>query len=141
MTIAAPIAGGKRLGFEWTNTFVPSRKSAYILNTDRQLERIVHPRLSGERPTGPLMVRSRITFAKPNFGDNAIEIILDAGGDGFLTLNGHGLGRYWEVGPQRAYFIPKTWLKAQNILEFTATPGRLGDRINAAELRALKMIE
>ena len=141
VTIAAPIAGGKRLGFEWTNTFVPSRKSAYILNTDRQLERIVHPRLSGERPTGPLMVRSRITFAKPNFGDNAIEIILDAGGDGFLTLNGHGLGRYWEVGPQRAYFIPKTWLKAQNILEFTATPGRLGDRINAAELRALKMIE
>jgi hypothetical protein len=141
VTISAPISGGKRMEFDWTNTFISTAKSAYNLNTDRQLQRIEHPRLNGDRERGPLVVRSQITFPKPNFGDNATEIVLDAGGDGFLTLNGRGLGRYWEAGPQRAYFIPRTWLKSHNVLQYTATPGRLGDRIKAAELRALRMVE
>jgi hypothetical protein len=36
---------------------------------------------------------------------------MEANGDGFLYLNGHGLGRYWQVGPQRDYFLPACWLK------------------------------
>jgi hypothetical protein len=140
-TIGAPAFGGKRLGLEWTNSFVPKGSSNYSLDSTSPLQRIEHPRLSGDRPKGNLLVRSKITFAKPNFGSNATEIVLSAGGDGFLTLNGKGLGRYWEVGPQRAYFIPRNWMKDQNVLEYTCTPGRLGDRIKAAELRALKMVE
>ena len=142
VTIAAPISNGRSLGFDWTNKFVETKTSAYNLDTNRQLARIEHSRFTTDKPAGaPLVVRSRITFAKPNFGGNATEIVLDAGGDGFLTLNGHGLGRYWEVGPQRAYFIPRNWLKSQNVLEYTATPGKSGFRINAAELRALPMVE
>jgi hypothetical protein len=58
-----------------------------------------------------------------------------------LYLNGQPLGRYWEVGPQRAYFLPSTMLKDENVLEYTAKPGKLGDRIKAAQLRPLPMVE
>jgi hypothetical protein len=31
-------------------------------------------------------------------------------GNGFLYLNGHALGRYWNVGPQHDFFLPECWL-------------------------------
>ena len=27
-------------------------------------------------------------------------------------MNGHNLGRYWSVGPQRTLFVPAPWLNA-----------------------------
>jgi hypothetical protein len=35
---------------------------------------------------------------------------LVAGGNGFLYLNGHAIGRYWEAGPQHDFFLPECWL-------------------------------
>ncbi|HUC86404.1 MAG TPA: beta-galactosidase, partial [Candidatus Acidoferrales bacterium] len=35
---------------------------------------------------------------------------LDATGNGFLYLNGHAIGRYWQVGPQHDFFLPECWL-------------------------------
>ena len=35
---------------------------------------------------------------------------LYATGNGFLYLNGHPLGRYWEAGPQHDFFLPECWL-------------------------------
>jgi hypothetical protein len=35
---------------------------------------------------------------------------LNASGNGFLYLNGHPLGRYWQAGPQRDFFLPECWL-------------------------------
>jgi len=32
-------------------------------------------------------------------------------GKGFVFLNGHNLGKYWEVGPQQTIYIPAGWLK------------------------------
>jgi Glycosyl hydrolases family 35 len=31
-------------------------------------------------------------------------------GNGFLYLNGHALGRYWQVGPQHDFFLPECWM-------------------------------
>jgi hypothetical protein len=31
-------------------------------------------------------------------------------GNGFLYLNNHALGRYWNVGPQHDFFLPECWL-------------------------------
>jgi hypothetical protein len=36
---------------------------------------------------------------------------LEATGNGFLYLNGHAIGRYWQVGPQHDFFLPECWLK------------------------------
>jgi beta-galactosidase len=32
-------------------------------------------------------------------------------GKGTVWLNGHNLGRYWEIGPQQTLYIPAEWLK------------------------------
>jgi hypothetical protein len=38
------------------------------------------------------------------------RLLLDATGNGFIYLNGHQLGRFWQKGPQREYYMPETWL-------------------------------
>ncbi|MGA3065441.1 MAG: beta-galactosidase [Tepidisphaeraceae bacterium] len=40
------------------------------------------------------------------------KLHLNAGGNGFIYLNGHPLGRYWDVGPQTDFFLPGCWLNA-----------------------------
>ena len=35
---------------------------------------------------------------------------LDATGNGFVYLNGHAIGRYWEAGPQHDFYLPECWL-------------------------------
>jgi beta-galactosidase len=32
-------------------------------------------------------------------------------GKGFVFLNGHNLGRYWQIGPQQTLYVPEAWLK------------------------------
>ena len=32
-------------------------------------------------------------------------------GKGCVWVNGHDLGRYWEVGPQQTIYLPAEWLK------------------------------
>ncbi|MGC3990394.1 MAG: beta-galactosidase [Chthoniobacteraceae bacterium] len=35
---------------------------------------------------------------------------LEAKGNGFIYVNGHCLGRYWQVGPQHDFYLPESWL-------------------------------
>jgi hypothetical protein len=35
---------------------------------------------------------------------------INASGNGMIWLNGQHLGRYWQVGPQRDFFLPSCWL-------------------------------
>jgi hypothetical protein len=35
---------------------------------------------------------------------------LEAKGDGFIYINGHGIGRYFQAGPQNNFYIPECWL-------------------------------
>lgn len=30
---------------------------------------------------------------------------------GMVWVNGHNLGRYWEIGPQKRLYCPASWLK------------------------------
>ena len=39
------------------------------------------------------------------------RILVDTVGNGFLYVNGHQIGRIWQKGPQREYYIPECWLK------------------------------
>ncbi len=32
-------------------------------------------------------------------------------GKGFVFLNGHHLGKYWQIGPQQTIYVPSVWLK------------------------------
>jgi beta-galactosidase len=32
-------------------------------------------------------------------------------GKGFVFVNGHNLGKYWNIGPQQTIYLPGCWLK------------------------------
>lgn len=49
------------------------------------------------------------TFALANTGDTYLD--LSAFKKGMVWVNGHNLGRYWEIGPQKRLYCPATWLK------------------------------
>ena len=64
---------------------------------------------------------------------------VDASGDGFVYLNGHCLGRYWQRGPQRRFYLPECWLNfgpgAANVLTVALRPTERGAVLRAADVR------
>ncbi|HEX3728884.1 MAG TPA: hypothetical protein VHV47_03710, partial [Opitutaceae bacterium] len=64
--------------------------------------------------------------------------LVSAAGDGEILLNGQSLGRYWEAGPQREYFLPECWLRfgsgGKNVLTFRLSPATKGVALRAVEI-------
>jgi len=48
------------------------------------------------------------TFQLAETGDTFID--MSAWGKGIIFINGHNLGRYWQVGPQQTLYVPGVWL-------------------------------
>ena len=51
----------------------------------------------------------RSSFSLNKVGDTYLD--MSTWGKGFVWVNGHNLGRFWEVGPQQTLFLPGCWLK------------------------------
>lgn len=49
------------------------------------------------------------TFQLDATGDTFLD--MEAWGKGIVFINGHNIGRYWNVGPQQTLYIPGVWLK------------------------------
>lgn len=49
------------------------------------------------------------TFKLKKTGDTFLD--MSAWGKGFVWVNGHCLGRFWQVGPQQTLYCPGCWLK------------------------------
>jgi hypothetical protein len=68
------------------------------------------------------------------------KLHLDADANAFMTLNGHPMGRYWAVGPQRDVWLPECWLKfgsnEVNIVELQARP-----TVDAPVGKIIKLVE
>ncbi len=67
--------------------------------------------------TGSRQLLSRYTlqFTMPPASTSMFvpwKLHLDADANAFVTFNGHLLGRYWAVGPQRDFWLPECWLKS-----------------------------
>jgi hypothetical protein len=66
------------------------------------------------------------------------RVLLDAAGDGPVYLNGEPLGRYWEQGPQREYYLPECWLKfgdgQTNVITLCLSPMKKGVAVRAVEV-------
>jgi Beta-galactosidase jelly roll domain len=59
----------------------------------------------------------RMNFQLPSPATNVWvpwHLHLEASGNGFLYLNGHAIGRYWQAGPQHDFFLPECWLNFGN---------------------------
>jgi beta-galactosidase len=58
-------------------------------------------------PYGPTFYRATIEIDEP--GDTFLD--MRPWGKGFAWVNGHNLGRYWNIGPQQTMYVPGPWLK------------------------------
>jgi hypothetical protein len=68
---------------------------------------------SGLPPDGGLLAWYRMNFQLPPPTPGIWvpwRLHLAAAGNGFLYLNGHAIGRYWDAGPQHDFFLPECWL-------------------------------
>jgi hypothetical protein len=128
--------GGVTAG--WTHPgFAPNDWEKVSLDTTRAIAR----KGNGIQPQGQrdgLLTWYRIEFELPKSGTIPWRLLLDASGNGFMWLNGHDIGRHWEIGPQREYYLPECWLNVgagrKNVLMLG-----LRQTINGAELRAAEI--
>lgn len=61
-------------------------------------------------------------------GDTYLDV--SAYGKGYIWVNGHNLGRYWKVGPQKRLFCPGVWMKkGQNQILVFNVHGSAGSNI------------
>lgn len=51
----------------------------------------------------------RATFHVDTPGDTFLDF--ESWGKGLVYVNGHGIGRIWEIGPQQTLYVPGCWLK------------------------------
>ena len=91
-------------------------------------------------PTNALLTWYRMTFQLPPTRPGIWvpwRLHLEATGNGFLYLNGHAIGRYWEAGPQHDFFLPECWLAfggGANHLVLSLRPLEKGAGIQAASV-------
>ena len=98
-------------GHKWVNDLrnwqvfnIPDAYSTYTSMNFRPLTDEM--KTDGRLPMGAY----RATFSVPG---NPSDTFLDFGtwGKGLVYVNGHPLGRIWEIGPQQTLYMPGCWLK------------------------------
>jgi beta-galactosidase len=52
------------------------------------------------------------TFKLTKKGDTFLN--MSSWSKGLVWVNGHGMGRYWEIGPQQTLYVPGCWLNQGN---------------------------
>ena len=62
---------------------------------------------SANKPAGPAFYRAKVNIEKS--GDCFLS--MRPWGKGYAWVNGHNLGRYWNIGPQQTMYVPGPWLK------------------------------
>jgi hypothetical protein len=60
--------------------------------------------------------------------DSALFLHVAGAKKGQVFLNGHNLGRFWTVGPQQHYYLPRCWLDETNELLLFEEQGNLPRR-------------
>ncbi|HET7115830.1 MAG TPA: beta-galactosidase [Hanamia sp.] len=73
------------------------------------------------------------TFSLSKTGDTFLD--MSKWGKGIVFVNGHNLGRYWNVGPQQTLYLPGCWLKkgSNKITVF--------EQINSEEQKEIKGVK
>ena len=69
--------------------------------------------------SAPKVKNGRVEAGRPVFCESAFKVdkpadtFLDMSdwGKGIVFVNGHNLGRYWNIGPQHTLYVPGCWLK------------------------------
>lgn len=87
-----------------------------------------------------LLTWYKVEFDMPTLPSNVWipwRAIINASGTGYMWLNGNNIGRHWEEGPQREFYLPECWLNfgGKNTLVFALRQSAsLGALLNAVEI-------
>ncbi|NDW17644.1 beta-galactosidase [Dysgonomonas sp. 216] len=73
-----------------------------------------------------------------NAKENTWRLLINASGNGYIYVNGHNIGRHWEGGAQREYYIPECWLNLEKGGRNVITLG-LRQTVNGAVVRAMEI--
>jgi beta-galactosidase len=84
----------------WTTTLLPM-DDAFI----KKLKTVPVNKNTGQQPCNFFTGR----FSLPDTGDTYIDMSNYT--KGMVYINGHNLGRYWSIGPQKRLYCPAGWLK------------------------------
>lgn len=87
------------------------------------------PATSAPRLLPPVFFRTRFAYNLASHGPGPFKISLPGLCKGQLWLNGHNLGRYWQIGPQEYYKVPASWLQAENELLIFEEEGGQPDEV------------
>jgi beta-galactosidase len=78
-----------------------------IFNLPMQGTNLAGLKFTKQAATGPAFYRGR--FKLTQLGDTFLD--LSRWQKGVVWVNGHNLGRYWNLGPQQTLYCPGPWLK------------------------------
>ncbi|HEY6372742.1 MAG TPA: glycoside hydrolase family 35 protein [Candidatus Sulfotelmatobacter sp.] len=71
------------------------------------LTKLQFSKARAETPRGPAFYRGQ--FDLPDTGDTFLDT--RGWGKGAVWINGHALGRFWNLGPQQTLYVPAPWLR------------------------------
>ena len=131
-------AAGITLGWHQPQ-FVPSDWQTVALDSTGDIPRKGNDVQPHATPDG-LFTWYRVEFELPA-NDPSVWIPwllrIQASGNGYMWLNGHNIGRHWEAGPQREFYLPECWLNfggKKNVLVLGLRQTANGAKIQAMEI-------
>jgi len=68
---------------------------------------VSHLTFDGKETDGPTLRQGEFNLTQT--GDTYLD--MRGWGKGVVFVNGHNLGRFWEIGPQQTLYLPAPWLK------------------------------
>lgn len=98
--LAGPVKLGEKTLTGWSHYSIP------LDDTFLARSKFTEPTAAGQLAE-PVLYRGNFTVEKT--GDTWLD--MSKYGKGMVWVNGHNLGRYWQVGAQQGLFLPGCWLK------------------------------
>ena len=89
----------------WNNYLIPDIYEDYLKKSYKTLNNTKVRDEKGQRVPGFY----KASFELKKIGDTFLNF--EHFGKGLVYVNGHGMGRIWEVGPQQTLYVPGCWLK------------------------------
>lgn len=89
----------------------------------------VTPAAQDGAATGAAFWRYHFVYDPARHGPGPFRLALHGLVKGQIWLNGHNVGRYWQIGPQETYKLPVSWLLAENELLLLDEVGASPDEV------------
>lgn len=125
--------GGKELALEYAYT---ENERGLNLSKGIGMQEMISARVGMSNE--PLLLWHLYSFTLPEQPQGIwfpYHLLLEQSGNGFIYINGHCIGRCWDKGPQREYYIPECWLNlgGENRLVVSLRPTAGGADVHKAE--------